>query len=320
MEFVVQDAQREKLIGAINIMGPSGSGKTYASLVLAFGMMKAKHSDLTDEELWQKVGFLDTEHRRALIYANREVAGFHIGTFKYLNLSAPYTVDRYVKAALALKEAGVEVLIIDSLSHAWESDGGLLDLQQEKGGNFQAWRKVNPTYNNLIRLATGDGTGLHTINTMRSKQKHEMTEDDDGRIKVVKLGLQPVMRDSMEYEFQVSLSLDMQHKFSVSKDNTGIFHGRYDYITVDDGIRLYQFLEEGVDVKAEERKKRLEMLEYINTLRKNHEIIDFEANELEQKAKMTLAEMIEHRQQWFDAAFNKLSKKAEELTVESGSK
>src|SRR6185312_1537777 len=117
-----------------------------------------------------------------------------------------------------------------------------------------------------------------------------MQTDEDGKWKVVKMGLQPVQRDSMEYELQVSLSLDMKHKFSISKDNTGIFQGRYDHITEEDGEKLFHFLEEGIDVQAEEKKKRLEKLDFINTLRDSNETLEYEDNEIEAKAKMTIAD------------------------------
>lgn len=313
MTFVVQDAEREKLIGAVALTGPSGSGKTLGGLLLGFGMMKAKYPDLEDQEIWKKVGFLDTEHRRALIYANREKAGIHIGKFKYLELTSPYTVDRYIAASKALIQAGAEVIICDSLTHAWEADGGLLDLQQEKGGNYQAWRKVNPTFNKLVQLTTGELLQVHMINCIRSKQKHEVTTDEDNKLKIAKLGLQPIMRDSFEYELQVSLNLGMSHRFESSKDNTDIFEGRHDFITVEDGMKLYHFLEEGRDVKAEEKQKRLEKLQYINTLRENNEQLEFFAKDIEQKTGMSIADMVETKPGWFDGSYKRINAKAEEL-------
>ncbi|MEB9594895.1 hypothetical protein P4J72_27975, partial [Bacillus cereus] len=63
----VTDAQREKLKACIALFGVSGGGKTFTSLILAYGMMKEAYPDLPEEELWKKIGVIDTEHKRSLL-------------------------------------------------------------------------------------------------------------------------------------------------------------------------------------------------------------------------------------------------------------
>src|SRR6185312_9738988 len=113
-------AKRQQLIGAIGIMGPSGAGKTLGGLLMAYGMMKEKYPEATDEELWAKVGLVDTEHERALIYESMGHHGITIGQFWHYNLTKPYDLKNFTKAMTDLKNAGVEVIIVDSTTHAWE--------------------------------------------------------------------------------------------------------------------------------------------------------------------------------------------------------
>lgn len=138
----VTDAQREKLKACIALFGASGGGKTLTSLILAYGMMKEAYPDLPEEVLWKKIGVIDTEHKRSLLYANNTIKGYKIGSFKYVELDAPYSTVRYQQAIELLKKSGCEVVIADSLSHAWEGIGGILDQQQDLGGRFQDWKTM----------------------------------------------------------------------------------------------------------------------------------------------------------------------------------
>lgn len=265
-------AKREQLLGAIAIMGASGSGKTLGGLLMAYGMMKEKYQDLPDNEVWQKVGLIDTEHRRSLVYVNMEHQGTKIGEFWHFNLEAPYSVDRYDESMGALKSAGCEVIVIDSTSHAWEGEGGVMNYQQQLGGRFQDWLTTNKeAYDPMVKLFTGEKHGVHVINTMRTKQEHVMQPDENGKMQVVKLGMKPIQRDSLEYEFQVVFSVDMEHTAVTSKDNSSMFAGQRFQLSADIGKKLYQWLGAGVDIQEEKREKARQEEEsrvnYAKTLR-----------------------------------------------------
>lgn len=252
-EFTVEEAKREKLKAAIALIGPSGSGKTLSGLFIAYGMMKEKYPDIADSELWKKIGVVDTEHERSKIYANTERAGVHVGTFKHINFKPPFTPSRYDGTVKAMKNAGVEVVVIDSLSHAWEGEGGLLDMQQAAGGTFQAWNKIKPDIKGFIRTLTE--SDIHIIGTMRTKQDYVVETSELGKASIKKVGLKVIQKDDLEYEMQIALAIDMNHSATPSKDNSGIFEGRAAHITPEDGRKIFQWLELGVDVKAEERKQ-----------------------------------------------------------------
>lgn len=258
MSFEITQASREQLIGSIALMGPSGAGKTLSSLKIAKGMMDKKYGDtITEDEKWKKVGYVDTEHERSKIYANNSRHG--IGAFSHIDFKKPFSLDRYDDAVIALKKHGCEVIITDSLSHFWDGDGGILDLQQSYGGTFQAWRDTNPHYENFISLVTGERHGLDMINCIRSKQAYEVGTSDTGKLKVEKLGLKPVQRDSLEYEFHIVFSIDMNHTAITVKDNSEMFKGIPIQIDVEVGEKIYDWLKTGKDVHAEQLAKEQEL-------------------------------------------------------------
>ncbi len=203
MTLEFRKAERKQAKLRLALIAPSGFGKTYSALRVAKG-------------LGGPVAILDTESGSADLYA---------GDFEYdvLQMNAPFEPRKFVKAIKAAEEAGYTTIILDSLSHAWAGSGGLLDKHgsiADKGGNsFAAWRKVTPDHNALIDAILQ--SSIHVIATMRSKTDYSM---EGG--KVTKLGLAPVQRDGMEYEFTTVFDLDKSHKGHSSKDRTGMFDNR----------------------------------------------------------------------------------------------
>lgn len=93
--FQVTNAQREKEKAIVGFIGPSGSGKTAGALLVAYGMMREAYPEASDEEVWSKIGVVDTEHRRAKLYANLQFDDVRIGSFKHIDFTPPYTTERY---------------------------------------------------------------------------------------------------------------------------------------------------------------------------------------------------------------------------------
>lgn len=231
----IKKAQRMKAKLRMGIAAPSGAGKTYSALLLAFG-------------LGGKVGLVDTEHGSGHLYA-------HLGDYDVIEVSAPYSVAKYTQAIKAFEDAGYQTIIIDSLSHAWAGDGGLLDKQgklADRGTNsFAAWRTITPEHNALVDAMLR--SPCHIIATMRAKQDYVLETNDKGKQQPKKVGMAPVQREGMEYEFTVMLDVDMHHIASASKDRTSLFDGRFFKIGKETGVELLQWLETGVagpDVKA----------------------------------------------------------------------
>lgn len=236
----IRKAQRRKAKLRLGIAAPSGAGKTYSALLLAFG-------------LGGKVGVIDTEHGSADLYAN-------LGDYDVIEIAAPYTVPKYLQAIKAFEAAGYTTIIIDSLTHAWAGDGGLLDKQGKiadsgKANGFAAWRTITPEHNSLVEAMLK--SPCHIIATMRAKQEYVLETNEKGKQTPKKVGLAPVQRDGMEYEFTVMLDIDMNHVASASKDRTSLFDGRYFKVGQETGTELLAWLESGADrpqtVSAAER-------------------------------------------------------------------
>lgn len=182
----------------IGLVGPSGSGKTFTMLRMATG-------------LGGKVGVLDTEHRTSQLYADDF-------SFLPVYMDAPYSPQRYIGVIEAAKHNGIDVLCIDSLSHAWSGSGGVLEqVDAITGGNQQktrdAWGKLTPVQQQLIEaILSYPG---HVIVTMRTKDAYG--QDPENPRKRVKVGLAPVQRNEVDYEFDVIMYLDQQHVGTVEK-------------------------------------------------------------------------------------------------------
>lgn len=226
-----QRAQRRRVFIKLAITGPSGSGKTYSALRLAFG-------------LGSPVALLDTENGSGSLYAN-------LGDYDVMELDAPFTVQKYVSGIQDAVAAGYQVLIIDSLSHAWAGDGGLLARKEAldaRGGNpFSNWASISKEHEAFKSALLQ--SPIHIIGTMRSKTEYVMHEERSGKAVPRKVGLAPVQRDGIEYEFSTVFDVAMDHAAVTTKDRTGLFDGLAELLTERHGQRLRQWLE-GADGPA----------------------------------------------------------------------
>lgn len=218
------------------IFGPSGSGKTFSALRIATGIAKAASG---------KIAVIDTERGSASKYSDR---------FKFDVCELPtFTVDSYVQAITEAGRAGYNVLIIDSMSHAWE------ELLQEvekiaqtrfRGNTWSAWSEGTPIQRKFID-AILDFPG-HIISTMRSDTEWAV-ENQNGKNKPVKVGLKPRQGKGIEYEFDLLMEGSPDHVFVVSKDRTGKFQDEMIAKPGEEfGEKLAAWLGEGVAAPAKE--------------------------------------------------------------------
>ena len=234
-----QEVVRAKSKLRMALTGVSGAGKTLGALYIAYG--------LTGD--WSKIAVIDTEHERARMYANRTDLG--TGKFLYCPLYPPYTAERYTslvkEAASVVGPDGV--VIVDSFSHAWNNEGGVLDVKdriaaQAGKNSYTAWNEAGKVQNSLVNTILA--VGCHTIVTMRSKMDYVMQENERGKTQPVKVGLAPVQRDDTEYEFDIVLDIARSHIATASKDVT--FLDKYgEIITPELGRQLKAWLDDGVD-------------------------------------------------------------------------
>ena len=201
-EVIFKKATKTQLKARLAIDGPAGSGKTYSALVAAQSLAKGG-----------KVSLLDTEHGKAALYADQfDFDHAIIDNFNPAN---------YIKVIKEAEGQGYVVLIIDSLSHAWEGSGGVLDLhnqataQSKSGNSYTAWRDVTPLHNKLVETILQ--SNIHIIATMRSKMEYTIDKDGNGKTIIRKVGLAPIQRQGIEYEFDVVADMDINHNLTISK-------------------------------------------------------------------------------------------------------
>ncbi|MFA9432915.1 MULTISPECIES: ATP-binding protein [unclassified Egicoccus] len=204
MSFQLRPASKVQLKARVALVGPSGAGKTYSALEAALALC----GDIS------KVAVIDTERGSAALYADE------FGEFLHGVIDPPFAPARYLEALEACTAAGAEVVIIDSLSHAWSGQGGVLEIVDDaaarsRGNSFAAWREGTPEQNRLVdTVMRWPG---HVIVTMRAKTEYVVEEGDNGRTQVRKLGLAPEQRKGMEYEFDLVADVDHEHRLMVSK-------------------------------------------------------------------------------------------------------
>lgn len=230
---IFQKAQRRKAKLRLALCGPSGSGKTYSALKIAKGM-------------GGKIALLDTENGSGQLYCD-------IADYDAAEIAPPFTVEKYIGAIKGAESAGYDILIIDSLTHAWAGQGGLLeevDKRKSSANSFSAWRHVTPMHNTLVDTILQ--SKMHIIVTMRSKTAYEIEKDERGKAVPVKKGMAPIQRDGLEYEFTVVLDLDNKsHCAESGKDRTGLFDGKVFVPTEDTGTALMQWLNMGIDTQPQ---------------------------------------------------------------------
>ncbi|WP_043982254.1 AAA family ATPase [Priestia megaterium] len=263
--FEVKKAQREKMKAVVGFIGPSGAGKTAGALLTAYGLISEAYPNANEEQIWDKIGVIDTEHERAKLYANLDFDGTRIGQFLHINFEPPYTTERYELAVQAMKKAGAEVIIVDSLSHNWQGEGGIVEKHGQMSGNsFQNWGKLAPETTQLIKTLTRNN--VHIFATLRTKQEYVVEPDSNGKMAPRKVGTKPVQKDEMEYEFMLNFSIGSDHVADTSKDNTRMFEGNPSKLNPDVGRKLYKWLELGIDVQAEEIQERENLINEIKKI------------------------------------------------------
>lgn len=189
----IREAQRAGARLVIGVAGVSGSGKTFTALQLAYGLAQGNAS---------KVGMLDSENRRGSLYAdslkNRkgEVQRFLIG-----DLYAPFSPQRYIDAILEFQKAGVEVLVIDSVSHEWNGLGGVLDIVDGHEKAIHGWRKAKPEHKRFVNTLLQ--CDMHVIVCIRAANKTDWKDPKNPK----SLGVMPVQQDEFMFEMTASMMM-----------------------------------------------------------------------------------------------------------------
>jgi len=203
MSSLFTKAVKAEAKARIAVTGPSGSGKTYSALLWATTLAEGG-----------KIAVIDTERDSAKLYADRF-------EFDSLTMSAPYHPNRLIEALKAAEAEGYACVVVDSLTHFYNGQGGLLELVDQagaaaKGNSFAGWKVATPIQQQMVdAILNFNG---HIIATMRSKTEWTLEKDErTGRTSPKKVGLAPQQRDGIEYEFTLVVEMDTDHRTIIGK-------------------------------------------------------------------------------------------------------
>lgn len=237
----IREAHRAGARMVIGFSGISGSGKTLSALLLAYGLVKGDGN---------KVGFLDAENRRGSLYASPDTyslvqqslgmpeppAPFLIG-----DLYAPFSPQRYIDAIHAFQKAGVEVLVIDSVTHEWEGTGGCEEIATITNSRMADWKKAKAEHKRFMNaLLQSD---MHVIVCIRAREKMDFTDPKKPR----SLGIQPIQEKNFMFEMTASLMMwnegSAQQVLKCPNELRNILGRGEGYITAADGLALRQWVD-----------------------------------------------------------------------------
>lgn len=272
-----QKATRKQNKLRMALDGPSGAGKTYTALV--FGTAVAKREGT-------RVAFIDTEHKSASLYVGENGWEFDVVE---LESFAPSTYTACMEAAAREKYG---VLIIDSLSHAWTGTGGALDQVDRGagkpggGGKFGAWRDVTPQHNTMIE-AIRRYPG-HVILTLRTKMEYSLEVDEKtGKKHVEKIGMRPIQREGVEYEFDVVADMDQAHRLTISKTRFSGLDGKIVHKPGPEFILpVLDWLQKGTNMKVSKEKDQTAGPELAKQIKEHWRTLGWSGDKL--KAFLTL--------------------------------
>lgn len=233
----IRKAERRKAKLRVGIFGPSGSGKTMSALKMARGMASS----------WDKVCIIDTEHGSGEMYS-------HLGEYNVLQIEKPFSPERYMEAIAAAVEAGMEVIIIDSITHEWTGEGGILDLSDQLSrdarNSYTVWAKLTPRHNRFIERILE--APCHVICCGRSKQDYTLNQvEKNGKTINVpeKVGMKAMTREGFDYEMTLAFDLTIKHYATSTKDRTGLFQDQPEFIIDEEaGKKLMEWGDSGQDV------------------------------------------------------------------------
>lgn len=239
-DFVIETAERKAIPVMIGLYGLSGSGKTLSGLKLARGLVGASG----------KIGVIDTENGRAQLYAGRE----EIGSYHVIGMTEPFAPGRFTEAAIALENAGCDVIVIDSISAEWEGPGGVLDMADKVGGSgLQKWNKPKMAHRGMVQRLIRSSS--HIIFCCRGKE--EVIQEGKGQKATITRGdVIAIQERDFIYEMTVHMRLNAGSNIpQVTKciDELRPFIDPKKPLTVETGKRIAEWVNQGAEYDARAR-------------------------------------------------------------------
>ncbi|MDP8997742.1 MAG: ATP-binding protein [Pseudomonadota bacterium] len=196
-------AVREKVPLLLGLMGPSGSGKTYSALRLATGIQSVSGGEIF---------VIDTEAKRAKHYADKF-------KFQHTPFGAPFSPTDYLAAIQHCMAKGAGVIVVDSMSHEHEGQGGVLEMHEAEldrmtgkdgeawkrnANNFPAWAKPKAERRKLISALLQ--MNCNFIFCFRAKEKAKPVKKD-GKSSLENQGWMPIAGEEFIFEQTANMLL-----------------------------------------------------------------------------------------------------------------
>ena len=268
-EFQLKTATRKSLPIKMALCGVSSSGKSLGALLIAKGL---GNGDLS------KTAVIDTE-KSIELYS-------HVGSFQLLNLAAPFTTEKYIAAIEACEKAGIETIILDSISPQWSY---MLQLHSSLAGNsFTNWNRITPLHNAFVNKLLQSPCNI--IATIRSKQDY-LLETKEGKTTITKTGFKPIQRNEIEYEFTLVFNINIDYEAKATKDRTSLFMDKPAFIiTEETGVKIKEWCNSGLTVNdVKEQIKATTSVEQLSAVYNQHpEWYQFLAKDFIQQKKLLL--------------------------------
>lgn len=247
----IREAHREGARLVVGLQGISGSGKTFTALQLAWGLANYDAS---------KVGFLDTENRRGSLYADAlQDSQGNIHRFLIGDLTPPFSPARYIEAIRAFEQAGVEVLIIDSVSHEWAGQGGCYDIAKNTTKRIDDWLTAKNEHKRFMNAMLQ--SSMHVIACIREAPKTDFSDPKNPK----SLGLMPIQESQFVFELTASLQMwnegQAQGVLKCPAELRGILGRGEGYISAQDGKALRDWVDgaqQRTDPQVEKYRHRLQ--------------------------------------------------------------
>ncbi len=244
----IREAKRAGSRVVVGIAGPSGSGKTYTALKIAEGMVNGDT---------KKIGLLDTENKRGSLYADILNGPFLIG-----DLYPPFSPQRYADAIKEFQAAGIEVLVVDSVSHEWESEGGCEDIANAPllaGKRMADWKKAKSEHKKFINTLLQ--CDMHVICCIRAREKTDFKNPKAP----ISMGMQPITEKNFMFEMTASMMMweegKAQQFLKMPEALRPIFGSGESYIGPQAGAALIAWVNSGdkTDIDLEPYKSKMQM-------------------------------------------------------------
>jgi len=233
----IRPAEREGSRLVFAFAGWTGKGKTYTAIQFGYGL--AGYDP-------KKVGFCDAENKRGSLCADILEKSTRPTKDRFLigDLYPPFSPARYAGAIDDFQAAGVEVLIIDSVTHEWEGIGGCQEIAEAGNPKIPRWDLAKSEHKRFMnKLLQSD---MHIICCVRAREKTKPEKKGGGKVEFIDYGLQPIQEKNFMFEVTASL---MMHDEGLRQDVikcpaalVNILGRKEGYITADDGYAVRQWV------------------------------------------------------------------------------